>query len=136
MRTISLLLALPVTIFFAQQRFGNENPRFKGFTKSPTEHIMNEYDGMAELREMRGQVVDSSGAAIPNALFELRSKNPDDRIRGVKSKSDGSFQMHSVKDGVYVFKVTKDGFQSVFGTVRVNSKAPGNALKIELRTGV
>ncbi|MBN2321096.1 MAG: hypothetical protein JXR49_18600 [Acidobacteria bacterium] len=95
MRLIGIFLVLPVAILFGQQRFGNDYPKLKGFTISPTEHIMNEYEGVAELREVRGQVIDSSGAAIPDALFEIRRDNPDGRIRGVKTKYDGSFHISS-----------------------------------------
>jgi hypothetical protein len=132
-----MLLILPVAILFAQQRFGNDYPKLKGFTKSPTEHIMNEYEGTPEIREVRGKVVEaSSGTGIPDAIFELRSENPDDLVRGVNTKADGDFYLHSVRDGMYVFKATKNGFQSVFGKIKISSKAPKSNLKIELRLGV
>jgi hypothetical protein len=136
-RLFGMLLIWPVAILGAQQRFGNDYPQLKGFTKSPVEHILNEYEGILEIREVRGSVVEaSSGGAIPEAVFELRSENPDDHVREVKTKPDGSFYLHSVRDGIYVFKVTKYGFQSVFGKIRVSSKASKGNFKIELRMGV
>ncbi len=136
-RGVGLFLILPLTALFALQRFGNEYPNLKGFTKSPTEHIMNEYEGTPEIREVRGKVVEaSSGAAMPNALFELRTERPDDQVRRVNTKPDGGFYLNSVRDGTYVFKVTKDGFQSVFGKIKVSRKAPKSPLTIELRLGV
>ncbi len=135
--SVSLLFILGA--LFAQQRFGNEfDGRFRGFTKSPTEHIMIEYEGCPEFRDVRGQVTEaSSGIGIPNAIFELRSENPEERVKGVKTNSNGEFRMRSVDEGEYVFKVTMDGFQSVYGKLKVMKKAsPGNVLRIQLHQGV
>lgn len=133
-----VMLSLVMGSICAQQRFGDEYQQFKGFTKSETEHIMQEYEGIPEMRSVRGRIIeDSSGVGIPEAIFEIRSENPDDRVRGTKTNSKGEFRIRSVREGVYVFKVTKDGFQSVFGKLKIASKAqPGNVLKIELRQGV
>lgn len=133
-----IILALVIVSLCAQQRFGDEYPRFKGFTKSETEHIMQEYEGTPEMRSVRGRIIEaSSGVGIPEAIFEIRSENPDDRVRGTKTNSKGEFRLRSIREGVYVFKVTKNGFQSVFGKLKICSKAQsGNVLKIELRQGV
>lgn len=132
------MFALLVGFLFPQQRFGDEDRSLKGFTKSPIEHIMNEYEGMPELRSVRGRVVEaSSGVGLPDALFELRTEDPDDKVRGVSTNDKGNFRLRSIRDGVYVFKVTKRGFQSVFGKLKVSNKAASNStLIIELRLGV
>jgi hypothetical protein len=134
-----LLLASLLTVTGTdQQRFGSENPRFKGFLKSPTEHIMNEFEGVPELRVVVGRIIEaSSGTGIPDAAFELRTENPDGRVRGARTDSKGRFRLRSVSEGLYVFKVTKAGFQSVFGKIRVTKRArPNNTLTVQLRQGV
>lgn len=133
-----VLLVLLTGVLLAQQRFGDEYRRFKGFTKSPNEHIMNEYEGTPELQEVRGQVIEaSSGVGVPDAVFEIRSEDPDAKVSGTKTDSKGRFHLGSVRDGVYVFKVTRDGFQSVFGKLKVNRHAQSrNRLQIELKQGV
>ncbi len=139
--TLAVALVLVVTVIsaFAQGRFGNEHGgRFKGFTKSIGEHIMNEFDGVPELRSVRGQIVEeSSGVGLQNAIFELRREDPDARVRGVRTKADGRFQIGGLAAGTYVFKVTLDGFQSVYGRLIVTKKAAKrNTLRIELKHGV
>ena len=134
----ALLLAVAIGAVVAQDRFGDEHGgRLKGFTKSPTEHIMNEFDGLPEVRTVHGRIADSSGAGLPEAVFEIRIENPDAKVRGVVTKPDGRFEMRSVPEGIYVFKVTRNGFQSVFGRLKVTRKAPSaNLLSFELQVGV
>jgi hypothetical protein len=143
MKRISLCIGVSLLFIlgalFAQKRFGNElDGRFRGFTKSPTEHIMIEYEGCLEFRKVRGLVTEaSSGVGIPNALFEIRSEDLEENVKGVKTNSNGEFRMRSVDEGVYVFKVTLDGFQSVYGRLKVNKNAPPrNIFRIQLRQGV
>jgi len=142
LRRLELVLGAVLTVvpnsLPGQARFGDENRTFKGFTKSPTEHVMNEFEGVPELRSVRGRVMEaSSGVGIPHAKFELRTENPDDVVRGVGTDRDGHFRMGSLPEGIYVFKVTRDGFQSVFGRLRVAKRAPPrNILKVELKHGV
>jgi hypothetical protein len=135
----TLILVVAAGALIAQDRFGGEfGGRFKGFSKSPAEHIMNEFEGVPELRSVRGRITEAySGVGLLDAIFELRSEDPDGKVRGVGAKPDGSFQMHSVPEGVYVFKVTRNGFQSVYGKLKVTKKAPSaNILRFELRLGV
>ncbi len=133
-----VIVILIVGPIFAQQRFGDEYPRFKGFLKSETEHIMQEYEGTPEIRSVCGRIIEaSSGVGIPEAIFEIRGENPDDQVRGTKTNSKGEFRVRSIGQGAYVFKVTKNGFQSVFGKLKISRKAQsGNVLEIELRPGV
>jgi len=135
----TLVLSLIALFVFSQQRFGDEFlGKFKGFTKSPTEHIMHEYNGIPELRSVCGQITEaSSGVGLPGALFEIRKDDPNDAVRGTFTNKKGEFHLQSVRDGMYVFKVTKDGFQSVYGKLKVHSKSKSNEiLKIELEHGV
>lgn len=137
--TLAVALALlAVGAANPQDRFGNEHSeRFRGFTKSPGEHIMNEFSGMPEVRAVRGGIVDITGAGLPEALFEIRLVNPNAAVRGVVSKSDGRFHLRSVPEGVYMFKITRHGFQSIYGKLKVTKKAPAaNVLRFELQPGV
>jgi hypothetical protein len=133
---LTALFAIGATL--AQDRFGSEHGgKFRGFTKSPGEHIMNEFDGLPEVRSVRGRIVDTAGVGLSAAIFEIRTENPDGKVRGSPTKPDGRFQLRSVSEGVYMFKVTRHGFQSVFGKLRVNKQAPsGNVLRLELQPGV
>lgn len=133
-----VMVTLTIGSIFAQQRFGDEYPRFKGFLKSETEHIMQEYEGTPEIRSVCGRIIEaSSGVGIPKAIFEIRSENPEEQVRGTKTNSKGEFRLRSMQEGVYIFKVTKNGFQSVFGKLKISRKAqPSNVLTIELRQGV
>jgi len=132
------MFLLLMSFFSFQQRFGDEYRQLKGFTISPTEHMMIEYEGIPEVRSVRGRIVEaSSGVGLPNAIFELRKEDPDDRVRGVSTKESGEFRLRSVREGIYVFKVTKDGFKSVFGKLKVSKKSPpSNMLIFKLYQGV
>jgi hypothetical protein len=99
---------------------------------------MNEYEGVPELRSIRGRVVlETAEEGLEGVLFELRRENPNDRVRGVKTNAGGEFHMRGVPEGVYVFKATLRSFQSVYGKLKVTGKAPPkNTLRIELKVGV
>ena len=135
---LALILLFATGAATAQDRFGSEHGgRFRGFTKSPGEHIMNEFVGLPVVRAARGRIVDAAGAGLSEAVFEIRIENPDGKVRGVVAKPDGRFQLRSVPDGVYMFKVTRHGFQSVYGKLRVNKHAPSaDVLRFELQPGV
>jgi hypothetical protein len=136
-QSTAFTLALLITPLFAQQRFGDEYRQLKGFTKSPTEHIMSEYEGVPEVRSVSGRIIDSSGAGIPDATFEIRKEDPEDQIRGVLTNDKGRFHLRSIHDGIYVFKATKNGFQSVIGKLKVNGKTLSRGgLEIWLPIGV
>jgi hypothetical protein len=103
----------------AQERF--ETGWLKGFTMSPTEHIIDEPDRPFTVRTVRGVVLDPNGAAMDGVVVEIR----DDagRIRGTKTNRNGAFKFGGVPKGRYKFKVTMNAFQSVVGDVIVSKKA-------------
>ena len=51
-------------------------------------------------------------------FFEIRGPGTSERISG----HDGRFNIAHVPEGTYSFKATKDGFQSVVGTLIVSKK--------------
>ncbi len=68
------LLGLSLSAFCtAQERF--ESGWLKGFTKSPTEHIINELDQPFTVRSVKGVVLDQGGFQMPGVLLELQDAN-------------------------------------------------------------
>jgi hypothetical protein len=126
--TVTLAASCP-----AQERF--ETGLLKGFTKSPTEHIIDEPDKPFTLRAVKGIVLDPTGAAIEGVIVEIRDGTG--RIRGTKTDRKGMFKLSGVLEGTYKFKVTMNGFQSVVGNIVVSKKASNNdQMKTVMKLGV
>jgi len=138
MNSYLAVVLLAATLGPAQERFGAENQRLKGFAKSPTEHVMNEHPGVISVRVLQGRITEEgSKTGVPGALVEVRKADPDAKVQGATSDGIGRFRLRKVSEGEYGFKVTRDGFQSVFGRVRVSKHAPSDArFDIDLRQGV
>jgi hypothetical protein len=101
-----------------------ESGEFKGFTKSPTEHIISRIDGPITVSSVHGSVVfKGHDDALKQVVFEIRGPVGSERIRAAKSGDHGRFNISRVPEGTYVFNATKDGFQSVVGTLIVSKKA-------------
>lgn len=132
------VLLVSSMLVMGQERFGSESERLRGFTKSPTEHIMNEHPAVISVRTMKGRITEAaSKTGVPAAVVEVRKTDPREKVQGTKSDANGHFQLRRLKEGEYVFKVTRDGFQSVFGRVRISKNAPSRAnFDIELKQGV
>jgi Carboxypeptidase regulatory-like domain len=76
-------------------------------------------------------------APLKQVVLEIRGPGSSERIMAAKSRDDGRFTIPRVSEGTYVFKATKDGFQSVVGTLIVSKKADHNkSIKIEMPLGV
>jgi hypothetical protein len=120
----------------AQERF--QSGEFKGFTKSPTEHIISRVDEPFTVSSVRGSVVLSGkDEPLKDVLFEIRGPGDSERIRAAKTGAEGRFKIGRVPEGTYTFKATLDGFQSVVGTLVVSKKADRQkAIKIEMPLGV
>jgi hypothetical protein len=117
----------------AQERF--ETGWLKGFTKSPTEHIIDEPDKPLTVRDVRGVVLDPSGAEMEGVVVEIRDETG--RIRGTKTNGKGTFKLPGVPKGTYKFKVTMNGFQSVVGDIIISNKAnKTDPMKIVMKVGV
>ena len=128
------VLVVTLTAFCsAQERF--ETGRLKGFTKSPTEHIIDEPDKPFTLRAVRGVVLDPSRAEMDGVVVEIRDEAG--RIRSTKTSRKGTFNLSGVPKGTYKFKVTMNGFQSVVGDIVVSKKASkDDQMKIVMKLGV
>ena len=122
----------------AQQRFGDEDPILKGFTRSPSEHIINEHPGAITVRALKGTISEvAAGTGLPGALVEVRASSGASTIQAAHTDQRGRFNMRKLKEGRYIFKVTRDGFQSVFGLLVVSRAAAAEReFRISLRQGV
>jgi hypothetical protein len=118
---------------FAQDRF-DSGPN-KGFTQSPTEHIIVEIDSPFVVRVVRGFIKNPQGYGLPEVTFEIRDESG--RIRGVKTDEMGKFKVSEIAPGTYSFKATKDGFQSVVGKIVVAKKSNHKAsIQLTMPLGV
>jgi len=133
---VVILLASAFTL--AQEPFGAENERLRGFTKSPTEHIINERRGVISVRVAQGRITEAaSKTGVPGAVVEVRQADRDGKVQNATSDEHGRFRLRKLSEGEYIFKVTRDGFQSVFGRLRVSKHAPSEArFDIELKQGI
>lgn len=120
-----------------QKRFSSGE--LKGFTKSPTEHIITHLKHPFVVREVRGTILRAVGDKSPLAkvLFELRGPGDRQAIQSATTAPDGTFRITGVRPGKYLFKATTSGFQSIVGEVIVSSKAArGRTIRLHMRPGV
>jgi hypothetical protein len=117
------------------ERFTQGN--LAGFTKSPTEHIIVEIREPFVVRSVRGTIsFEGREDPLAQVLFEMRGLH-DEKVRAAVCDQSGRFRIHSVPAGTYQFKATRNGFQSVVGTIIVTKHAPkDSALKLTMRVGV
>src|SRR5215467_2524941 len=98
-----------------------------GFTRSPTEHVINEVEQPFEVRSVTG-VVTREGSEplqpLEDVLVEIKGPGDHDKIRATKTDVNGKFHIGHVPAGTYRFKTTLNGFQSAVGTIIVSRKAP------------
>lgn len=120
-----------------QKRFSSGE--LKGFTKSPTEHIITHLKHPLVVREVGGTILRAVGDKSPlaNVLFELRGPGDHQTIQSATTAPDGTFRITSVRPGKYLFKATASGFQSIVGEVIVSPKAArGRSIRLQMRPGV
>ena len=109
------------------------------FTRSPTEHIINQIDQPFNVRTVRGTIRRAVGDAgpLPDVLFEIQGPGADKQIRRATADKNGRFKIGRVPAGTYRFKATLDGFQSVMGTVIVSKEAArANQINLKMQIGV
>lgn len=110
----------------------------RDFTRSPTEHIINQLDSPIVVRTIAGIVVlKGGGDPLPDVLLELQGPGTNKKMRRVRTDENGRFTMRRVPRGTYKFKTTLNGFQSVMGSIEVSKKAPADRqITIEMAFGV
>src|SRR5215471_21427789 len=112
-----------VTVFFnaqAQERF--RAGELKGFTKLPTEHIIERLKEISVMRKVEGFVGSKElDRPLEGVLIEIRGPGKSERFSTTKSNHQGRFQFGRTPNGVYTVKLTLRGFRSVVGTISVES---------------
>ena len=109
------------------------------FTKSPTEHIINQIEQPFVVRSVAGVISRKQGdqGPLPDVLFEIQGPGTDRKIRGSRTDEHGRFRIRHVPEGTYKFKATLNGFQSMMGTITVSKKAAKtDEIKIAMPVGV
>lgn len=117
----------------AQDRF--ESGPGKGFLRSPTEHIIVELPELLRVRNVEGSIADPHKDDMANVAFEIRDESGS--IRTAFTDSRGRFHIRGVPKGTYRFKTTKNGFQSIVGTIIITKDASKkNAINLQMNLGV
>ena len=130
-----VLLSGLLVMCAAQERF--ETGELEGFTKSPTEHIIDRLEKPITTRLVSGVILAKTDSRpLADAVFEVRGPGATGKVQGVKSDREGRFRFKHLPPGKYVFKVTRDGFQSVIGRLTVSKTTAGEPMRIELAVGV
>jgi len=107
------------------------------FTKSPTEHVINQIEKPFVVSSVSGTIsVEGNSDPLPIVLFEIQGPGDDKTIARASSDKHGKFKIGHVKEGSYKFKATLNGFQSVMGTIIVSKAGRHDKIKIEMPLGV
>ena len=136
MRRLQWALLCVITVAWAQQRF--ETGEMKGFTKSPTEHIIERLDDQEPVRGIAGTVTSkSSSKPLAGVLIEIRGPGANDKVTSATTDRNGRFKFRKLPEGDYAIKMTLNGSRSVFGRLSVRPSAKqSRPLRIELLHGV
>jgi hypothetical protein len=136
MRELFLIWVIVVSAVAVAQ----EKATVGDFTKSPTEHIINQVDKTFVVQSVKGIISRQTGGPtepLQNMLFEIQGPGKDRKIRRATTDESGRFKMGHVPVGTYKFKITLNGFQSVMGTITVSKEAPKtDEIKIAMAIGV
>jgi len=116
----------------AQERFAS-GP-YVGFLKEKPELNKIELADPIFVSVVKGTVVYSGTRPLSGAVFEIRAV--DGQVLSATTDRQGQFLIPSVSPGTYAFKVTKDEFHSVVGTLVVSGKAgQKTSIRIQLHLG-
>jgi Carboxypeptidase regulatory-like domain len=131
-------LALTFYVIFAIVSGAKSQDQIGGFTRSPNEHIINEIDEPFQVGLIGGlTILPYGGGPLADVLFEIQGPGTDRQIRRCTTDEHGRFKIRRVPEGTYRFKATREGFQSVMGTVIVSKKSPkSNEITITMKVGV
>ncbi|HEV2467943.1 MAG TPA: carboxypeptidase regulatory-like domain-containing protein [Candidatus Sulfotelmatobacter sp.] len=113
-------------------------PDLSDFTKSPTEHIIDQIEDPFRVRTVMGTITTTAGEeGRADVLLEIEGPNDERIVRHTLTDKHGRFKISKLPEGNYRFKATLYGFQSVMGTIIVSKHAPATAdIRIEMRPGV
>jgi hypothetical protein len=113
-------------------------PDISDFTKSPTEHIINQVYEPFQVKSVRGTITFyGSDEGVPKVLFEIEGPGSQRTIRHGLTDSHGQFRISRVPQGRYRFKATLNAYQSVVGTIVVSKHAAKSAaIAVQMHVGV
>lgn len=74
--------------------------------------------------EIRGRIIDTSGAALPNASVTLRLKGSPVTIAGAIARKDGSFQVTGLRPGKFTIRVVYIGYAPVIQDIALTPDKP------------
>ena len=72
------------------------------------------------VQSVHGVINDPAGYPMPDVTFQIRAESG--RIRKSKTDKMGRFKISGTAAGMYSFKASEDGFQSVIGKIVVGKK--------------
>jgi hypothetical protein len=106
-------------IAVSQQRF--QEGFYKGFIKEEPELNVIEYSRPFMISIVQGVVsLPVTNDPLEEAFFEIR--NNKGQVLTAKTDAFGKFKITNVPEGSYDFKVTKNGFMSVIGKIKISKK--------------
>jgi len=113
-------------------------PDISDFTKSPTEHIINQVYEPFQVKAVTGTITfDGSDEGVPAVLFEIEGPGSQRTMRHGMTDRHGHFKISHVPQGTYKFKATLNAYQSVVGTIVVSKQAAKlSDIKIRMRVGM
>ncbi len=135
-RNIVLVMFCGTVVASAQERF--ESGELKGFMKSATEHVITPLEEPFRVSSVQGVIVrQGTDEPLDSVVFEIRGPGPSERMKAARTNKTGHFSIAGVEQGTYIFKTTKEGFQSVTGSIVVSRKADRKStIRIKLSLGV
>jgi hypothetical protein len=111
-----------------------------GFSEANIEYIIEFLKDPFVVKKVFGRILRTDGVPMPGVLLEIREKDINwnsHRIYKAYADKNGFFRFKHIKQGIYCFKTTLDGWQSVMGEIIVSDKAKGNSnILIEIGPGV
>jgi len=113
-------------------------PDLSDFTKSPTEHIINQVYEPFHVKSVTGTITFAGSDEGPRkVLFEIEGPGAERKIRHGVTDSHGHFKISHVPQGTFKFKATLNAYQSVVGTIVVSKHAARSAaITVQMRVGV
>ena len=99
---------------------------FVDFTHTPNSHVLNPVQEPFTVSAVQGLIQFENGSIVPKAgvLFEIQGPGADRTIRRATSDPHGRFRIDAVPFGIYKFKTSLDGFESIVGTLILTKGAP------------
>jgi hypothetical protein len=137
MRVLAILFAFLASAPFVWAQ-NSSFPDISDFTRSPTEHIINQVYEPFQVKSVAGTITFYMlDEGVPKVLFEIEGPGTQRTIRHGLTDSHGHFKISHVPQGTYKFKATLNAYQSVVGTIVVSKRAAKSAaITVQMHVGV